>query len=150
MADQVGWRNIHALRAGVEAKPRAKWMLALTCHSWWLASARDGLYNASGAMLARVPDGSAGRHVGQELDVLHPFEVIEPIRHDLRPDRAAPAAASTGAGSYAAPMRDYGVPGVAKPQVRGGLAGVIGAAATFVVVAGIGVLLQRRGANSKG
>ena len=28
--------------------------------------------------------------LGQELDVLHPFEPIEPIRHDLRPDRAAP------------------------------------------------------------
>ena len=28
--------------------------------------------------------------LGQELDVLHPFEQIEPIRHDLRPDRAAP------------------------------------------------------------
>ena len=28
--------------------------------------------------------------LGHELDVLHPFEVIEPIRHDLRPERAAP------------------------------------------------------------
>lgn len=28
--------------------------------------------------------------LGQELDVLHPFEPIEPIRHDLQPERAAP------------------------------------------------------------
>jgi superfamily II DNA or RNA helicase len=28
--------------------------------------------------------------LGNELDILHPFEPIEPIRHDLRPDRAAP------------------------------------------------------------
>ena len=28
--------------------------------------------------------------LGHELDVLHPFETIEPIRHDLRPERAAP------------------------------------------------------------
>lgn len=28
--------------------------------------------------------------LGHELDVLHPFEAIEPIRHDLRPERAAP------------------------------------------------------------
>jgi len=28
--------------------------------------------------------------LGRELDLLHPFESIEPIRQDLRPDRAAP------------------------------------------------------------
>src|SRR5262245_51145437 len=28
--------------------------------------------------------------LGQELDVLFPFEPVEPVRHDLRPDRAAP------------------------------------------------------------
>ncbi len=28
--------------------------------------------------------------LGHELDFLHPIETIEPIRHDLRPDRAAP------------------------------------------------------------
>ncbi|MBN1908368.1 MAG: DEAD/DEAH box helicase [Pirellulales bacterium] len=28
--------------------------------------------------------------LGQELDVLYPFEAIEPVIHDLRPDRAAP------------------------------------------------------------
>ena len=28
--------------------------------------------------------------LGNELDLLYPFEPIEPIRHDLRPDRAAP------------------------------------------------------------
>lgn len=68
MADQVGWRNIHDLRGGVEAKPRPKWTLAVTYHSWWLASARDGLYNAGGALVARAADGTAGRHVGQEVD----------------------------------------------------------------------------------
>ena len=28
--------------------------------------------------------------LGNELDILHPFEPINPVRHDLRPDRAAP------------------------------------------------------------
>jgi len=28
--------------------------------------------------------------LGQELDILHPFEPIQPVIHDLRPDRAAP------------------------------------------------------------
>src|ERR1022692_1994853 len=28
--------------------------------------------------------------LGHELDVLYPFESVEPVRHELRPDRAAP------------------------------------------------------------
>ncbi|MFV2070819.1 MAG: DEAD/DEAH box helicase family protein, partial [Pirellulales bacterium] len=28
--------------------------------------------------------------LGQEFDLLHPFETIEPVRHELRPQRAAP------------------------------------------------------------
>jgi hypothetical protein len=68
LSDQVGWRNIHNARAGVEIKPSAKWSLASSYHSWWLASATDGLYSASGALVARSTAGTAGRHVGQELD----------------------------------------------------------------------------------
>src|ERR687892_707803 len=34
--------------------------------------------------------GRDGAVSGKELDLLHPFESIEPIIHDLRPDRAAP------------------------------------------------------------
>jgi hypothetical protein len=68
LADQVGWRNIEHLRGGVELKPRARWALAGSYHSFWLASATDALYSASGAVVIRSPNGSAGRHVGQELD----------------------------------------------------------------------------------
>ena len=69
LADQVGWRNIHHARSGIEWKPRQKLLLLGNYHSWWLASRQDGLYSAGGALLARVPDGSAGRHVGQEVDL---------------------------------------------------------------------------------
>lgn len=34
--------------------------------------------------------GLEGAITGRELDLLHPFEQIEPLVHDLRPDRAAP------------------------------------------------------------
>src|ERR687892_2538983 len=34
--------------------------------------------------------GRDGAVSGKELDLLHPFESIEPIIHDLRPERAAP------------------------------------------------------------
>jgi hypothetical protein len=69
LADQVGWRNIHHARAGVELKPSAKWGVNGGYHSWWLASATDALYSAGGAAVARSAAGTAGRHVGQEVDI---------------------------------------------------------------------------------
>jgi len=68
LADQVGWRNIRDARAGLEFKPAAKWQATGSYHSFWLASATDALYSASGALVARSATGTAGRHVGQELD----------------------------------------------------------------------------------
>ena len=68
LADQVGWRNIHHARTGVEFKPAQKWQMTGSYHSWWLASATDGLYSASGTLVTRSLAGAAGRHVGQELD----------------------------------------------------------------------------------
>jgi hypothetical protein len=38
-------------------------------HDFWLASATDALYAASGAAVARMTSGAAGRHVGQEADL---------------------------------------------------------------------------------
>jgi hypothetical protein len=77
LADQVGWKNIHHLRAGLEARPHAKLMLAGGYHSFWLASATDALYSAGGAVLARLPTeagtAKADRHVGQELDIQATF-----------------------------------------------------------------------------
>jgi hypothetical protein len=37
-------------------------------HSFWLASATDALYNASGAVVTRSLAGTAGRYVGWEID----------------------------------------------------------------------------------
>lgn len=68
LSDQVGWKNIHHARAGLELRPRPKWQVSGSYHSWWLASTTDGLYSASGALVARSPAGTAGRHVGQEVD----------------------------------------------------------------------------------
>lgn len=73
LADQVGWRNVHHLRSGLELKPHPKWLLSGGYHSWWLAEGRDAMYNAGGAILARSPAGALNRHVGQELDVQATF-----------------------------------------------------------------------------
>jgi Alginate export len=69
LADQVGWKNIHHLRTGLEARPHARLALAGSYHSFWLASATDALYTAGGAVIARPPTGFPDRHVGQELDI---------------------------------------------------------------------------------
>jgi hypothetical protein len=68
LADQVGWRNVEHIRGGVEFKPKAQWQVTSSHHTWWLASARDALYNAGGAVVARSTAGTAGRRVGQEID----------------------------------------------------------------------------------
>ena len=75
LADQVGWKNVHHLRTGIEMRPHAKLMLGGGYHSFWLASTTDALYSAGGAVLARIPSlpAEAGTakagHVGQELDI---------------------------------------------------------------------------------
>src|SRR5262249_20399992 len=69
LSDQVGWRNVEHGRAGIEMKPSKKLATSASYHAWWLASRHDGLYNAAGALVARVANGSAGRFVGQEADV---------------------------------------------------------------------------------
>jgi hypothetical protein len=75
LADQVGWRNIHHLRAGIELAHLKAWPVSAAYHSWWLADAHDGLYVAGGGLLARIPSGASSRHVGQELDlqISHPL-----------------------------------------------------------------------------
>ena len=73
LSDQVGWRNIHNIRLGWDAKPRSKLSVATNYHTWWLASARDALYAAPGVVLVRQADGSAGTHVGQEIDFQSSF-----------------------------------------------------------------------------
>src|SRR6202022_2539710 len=44
LADQVGWRNIHDVRTGMEVRPQAKLLLTGSYHSYWLAAAPGGLY----------------------------------------------------------------------------------------------------------
>jgi hypothetical protein len=68
LADQVGWKNVENVRAGLEVKPTAKLSMNGNYLSWWLANIHDGLYNASGALVVKVASGAAGKHVGQEAD----------------------------------------------------------------------------------
>lgn len=69
LADQVGWKNLHHARAGLDVTPLRGWPLTANYHSWWLAEERDGVYSASNASLARLAGGAADRHIGQEIDL---------------------------------------------------------------------------------
>ena len=73
LADQIGWKNIHHLRTGVEFRPQPKLAVAGGYHSFWLASAHDALYSAASTVVARIPTGAPNRHVGQELDAQATF-----------------------------------------------------------------------------
>lgn len=69
IADQVGLRNLHNMRFGVTEKPHAKVAIDVDYNSFWLAHRRDGLYMASGALVARIPTGARDAHVASEVDV---------------------------------------------------------------------------------
>lgn len=68
MADQIGWRNIHHGRAGMEMKPHRRWTMSAKYGMYWLADSHDALYNSAGTAVVRKADGSAGRFVGTGLD----------------------------------------------------------------------------------
>ena len=68
LTDQIGWRNIKDLRTGVEAKPISKLKVSATYHDYRLANAHDGLYATNGSVVAKSLAGTAGTHVGEELD----------------------------------------------------------------------------------
>ncbi|MCS6885407.1 MAG: alginate export family protein [Acidobacteriota bacterium] len=69
LMDQVGLKNMHNVWLGTVWKPHKKLKLQFDYHSLWLYSRRDGLYNAGGALVARIPDGSAPRHIAHEVDL---------------------------------------------------------------------------------
>jgi hypothetical protein len=70
LADQVGWQNVEHFFGGVEMNPAKPLTLRCMVHDWYLAQAHDGLYSSSGALVFRDSTGSAGRHVGEEIDLV--------------------------------------------------------------------------------
>ena len=72
--DLFGWRDIHNAKSLAALSVTKVFGVSLMYNSWWLASKRDGLYNTSGKSLARSAAGTAGRHVGQEIDVFGTYK----------------------------------------------------------------------------
>jgi hypothetical protein len=72
--DLFGWRNIHNARSLATYGITKALALNFMYDSFWLASARDGLYNGSGKSILRSADGTAGRHVGEETDLFATYK----------------------------------------------------------------------------
>jgi hypothetical protein len=69
MSDLFGWRNIRHLRTSVEIKPSRTVKVTFDYHFLWLASAKDGVYNASGVQVVKAPLGGALHNdIGHDLD----------------------------------------------------------------------------------
>lgn len=69
LTDQLSWRNIKHVRAGVELKPLGKLRLNADYHSEWLANRLDALYGGTGSVAVKVPKaGALHTHIGQEAD----------------------------------------------------------------------------------
>lgn len=79
--DLVARQNIRDLNIQSTFVPSEKTRLVVWYHIFHLDQARDALYNAAGAPIRISPTGSAGRYVGQELDLL--FQVIVNPRADV-------------------------------------------------------------------
>ena len=75
IADQFGWQNIIAERAGLTIEPRHRWNITGQYLDFWLASATDALYNTSGGVIVRDTKGLSGTHIGQEADVYTWYEL---------------------------------------------------------------------------
>ena len=75
ITDQFGWQNIRAARAGFTIEPRRRWTVTAQYVDFWLASARDSLYNTSGGSIVRDSTGKSGTHIGEEVDAYTWYEL---------------------------------------------------------------------------
>ncbi|MEO8373271.1 MAG: alginate export family protein [Candidatus Solibacter sp.] len=72
--DLFGWRNIHNPRAQATYGLTKSLAINFMYDNLWLANVKDSLYGLAGRPLVRSPNGTAGRHVGQETDVFGTYK----------------------------------------------------------------------------
>lgn len=73
--DVVARRNIHDVAAVFTLWPEKWFFTQLQVHNFFLASARDALYNAGGLPIRQDATGRSGRTVGTEFDLLVNFHI---------------------------------------------------------------------------
>ncbi|HVW83537.1 MAG TPA: alginate export family protein [Bryobacteraceae bacterium] len=80
LSDEIGWRNMSDFRTGLETRPRRNLKVNLEYNDWHLASRYDAMYNSSGTALFRSANGTAGTHIGQELDIIGTLTLFAPLQ----------------------------------------------------------------------
>ena len=65
----MGWKNLHKYRIGATMKPHSRVTIDFDYSDFWLAEAKDGLYDVGGNLVARIVTGAPDRHVAREFDV---------------------------------------------------------------------------------
>ena len=83
LADQVAWQNLKSIRVGVRLSIRPNLMLSAAYNDWWLASATDGFYNASGSVVSRDLSGRSGNHIGGEYDLQSSYRLNRNLEFGL-------------------------------------------------------------------
>ena len=79
-SDVTGFRNLKALRAGVQFHPRREVRMNVDFFDFRLASLRDGLYGTNNRLGVAAPDaGAASDAVGSELDLVLRYSPTEKI-----------------------------------------------------------------------
>jgi hypothetical protein len=66
--DLFGWRNLRTLRSLETLNVTKTFAVNLMYSNEWLDSRTDALYNSQGTSISISKSGTAGTHVGQELD----------------------------------------------------------------------------------
>jgi hypothetical protein len=107
IADQFGWQNIVAWRAGATITPRRRWSVTAQYLNLWLASATDAAYNSSGGVILRDPTGKSGRHLGEELDAYTWYEINREVHVGVGIGRLFPGQFIDKAGKGAAYTYPY-------------------------------------------
>jgi len=72
--DLLGWKNVHNVKSLSTLNMSKQWSFILMYNATWLADRRDGVYTAQGRLIVRSADGSAGRYVGQEVDLFTNYQ----------------------------------------------------------------------------
>ncbi len=73
--DLVGRQNIIDARVHLTLKPLEKLTTNLVYHAFWLDETADGLYNAGGGLVRRVPSGRTSHELGHELDLTFAYSL---------------------------------------------------------------------------
>ncbi len=67
--DIFSWKNGHAFKASASVDPKAGWRLQADLHHFQLHHKADSWFDATGTQITRSAAGTAGKDVGNELDL---------------------------------------------------------------------------------